>query len=241
MAPGRLLFFAFLVSLFTGVYGASQISVGVVIFAPFAFMEFKVWALATFLLLGSSLADEPKAAVSPAPSPSPSSSAASATMVEEIESPLPDGNPQEQPPTVLLPEPNFLPPPPAQTPGNETAYALASAEPKHTPEDDSRFKEIKDTAMGSSRANYLLKEAKGALSAEARKNFMRAYYYTVCAQMRRLDPNLRSMIQEYQAEEIQKIAAEGASARAKSKAHGHGALVSKNSTAKRRHHAYHEY
>jgi hypothetical protein len=203
-------------------------------------MEFKVWALAIFLLLGSSLADEPESAASPSPSPSPSP-AAPATMKEEIESPLPDGTPQEQPPTVLLPEPNFLPPPPAQTPGNETVYTLASAEPKHTPQDDSRFRQIKDSAMGSARANYLLKEARGALSTEARKNFMRAYYYTVCAQMRRLDPTLKSMIQEYQAEEIQKIAAEGGSAHAKSKAHAHGGLVLKSSTAKKRHHAYHEY
>jgi hypothetical protein len=202
-------------------------------------MEFKVWALAVFLLLGSSFADEPKSAASPSPLPSPA--AAPATMAEEIESALPDGTPQEQPPTVLLPEPNFLPPPPAQTPGNEAAYTLASAEPKHTPQDDSRFKEIKDTAMGSSRANYLLKEAKAALSTEARKNFMRAYYYTVCAQMRRLDPNLRPMIQAYESEEIQKIAAEGGGAHAKSKAHAHGGLVLKSSTAKKRRHAYHEY
>jgi len=202
-------------------------------------MEFKVWALAVFLLLGSSFADEPKSAASPSPLPSPA--AAPATMAEEIESALPDGTPQEQSPTVLLPEPNFLPPPPAQSPGNEAVYTLASAEPKHTPQDDSRFKEIKDTAMGSSRANYLLKEAKGALSTEARKNFMRAYYYTVCAQMRRLDPNLRPMIQAYESEEIQKIAAEGGGAHAKSKAHAHGGLVLKSSTAKKRRHAYHEY
>src|SRR6201984_3091893 len=137
-------------------------------------MGSNVWVLAIFLLLGSALADEPKSDASPFPSPS--AAPAPATMKEEIESPLPDGTPQEQPPTVLLPEPNFFPPPPAQTPGNETAYTLASAEPKHTPQDDSRFREIKDTAMGSSHANYLLKEAKGALSTEARKNFMRAYY-----------------------------------------------------------------
>jgi len=95
--------------------------------------------------------------------------------------------------------------------------------------------------MGSARANYLLKEAKGALSTEARKNFLRAYYYTICAQMRRLDPNLKPMIQAYEAEEIQKIAAEGGSARARSKAHSRGSLVSKSATAKKRHHAYREY
>ena len=198
-------------------------------------MEFKVWVLAVFILSGSALADEPKPASSPSSSPAP------ATMAAEIESPLPDGTPQEQPPTVLLPEPNFLPPPPAQTPGHETPFTMALAEAKHTPQDESRFKEIKDTAMGASRANYLLKEAKGALSTEARKNFMRAYYYTLCAQMRRLDPNLRPMIQAYETEEIQKIAAEGVSAHAKSKARARGSLVAKSSTAKKKHHGYREY
>ena len=118
---------------------------------------------------------------------------------------------------------------------------MASAEPKHTPQDESRFKEIKDAAMGSSRANYLMKEVKGALSTEARKNFLRAYYYTVCSQMRRLDPNLRPMIQVYETEEIQKIAAEGGTARAKTKARARGSLVSKSSTAKKRHRPYREY
>jgi hypothetical protein len=202
-------------------------------------MEFKVWVLAVFALSGSALADEPKSAASPPASPS--SSPGPATMAAEIESPLPDGTPQEQPPTVLLPEPNFLPPPPAQTRGNETPFTMASAEAKRTPQDESRFKEIKDAAMGGSRANYLLKEAKGALSTEARKNFMRAYYYTLCAQMRRLDPNLRPMIQAYETEEIQKIAAEGGSAHANSKARARGGLVSKSSTAKKRHHGYREY
>jgi hypothetical protein len=202
-------------------------------------MEFKVWALAMFLLTGSAFADEPQSGASPSPSSSPSSPPA--TMAAELESPLPDGTPQEQPPTVLLPEPNFLPPPPPQTPGNETPSTMASAEASRTPQDESRFKAIKDSAMASARANHLLKEAKGALSTEARKNFMRAYYYTVCAQMRRLDPNLKSMIQEYESGEIQKIAAEGGSSRAKSKAHAHGGLVSKNSTAKKKHHASREY
>jgi hypothetical protein len=204
-------------------------------------MEFKVWALAVVLVSGSALADEPKSAASPSPLPSPSPSPARSIEAAEVESPLPNGTPQEQLPTVLLPEPNFLPPPPTQTPGNETPVVLAAAEPRHTPEDESRFKEIKDAAMGSVRANYLMKEAKGALSTEARKNFLRAYYYTVCAQMRRLDPNLKGMIQEYQSEEIQKIAVEGGSGRGKTKAHARVALVSKSSTAKKKHRSYHEY
>jgi hypothetical protein len=201
-------------------------------------MEFTVWALAMFLLLGSAMADEPYAVTSPSPSPSP----APAVGLQVIESALPQGTPQEQAPTVLLPEPNFLPPPP-QTTGSETVLTMASAEGKRTPQDESRFKEITDSAMGSTRASYLLKEAKGALSTEARKNFLRAYYYTICAQMRRLDPNLKPMIQAYESEEIQKIAAEGGSShggKAKS-GRAHGGLVSRGSTAKKRHHSYREY
>jgi hypothetical protein len=202
-------------------------------------MEFTVWALAIFLLMGSVMADEPESETSTSPSPS----ATPATAPQVIESALPQGTPQEQPPTVLLPEPNFLPPPPAQTPGNETALTMASGEARRTPQDESRFKEIKDAAMGSVRANYLMKEAKGALSTEARKNFLRAYYYTVCAQMQRLDPNLKPMIQAYQSEEIQKIAAVGGSTHTgKTKSgHAHVGLVSRASTAKKKHHSYREY
>jgi len=202
-------------------------------------MEFTVWALAMFLLLGSAMADEPKSDTSPSSSPSP----APAVGPRVIESALPEGTPQEQAPTVLLPEPNFLPPPPPQTPGSETVLTMASAEGKRTPQDESRFKEIKDTAMGSARASYLMKEAKGALSGEARKNFMRAYYYTICAQMRRLDPNLKLLIQAYESEEIQKIAAEGGSGHGGKTKNGRtrGGLVSRASTAKKRHHSYREY
>jgi hypothetical protein len=206
-------------------------------------MEFKVWVLAMFLLVGSALADEPESAASPSlsSSPSPSPSPTPAITAAELESPLPEGTPQEQLPTVLLPEPNFLPPPPPQTPGNETPFTMATAEPRRTPQDESHFKEIKDTAMRSARAGYLLKEAKGALSTEARKNFMRAYYYTVCAQMRRLDPNLKPSIQAYEAEEIQKIAAEGGREHGKTKARVHGGLVSRSSIAKKRRHPYRDY
>jgi hypothetical protein len=204
-------------------------------------METKVWVLAVFLLVGSGLADEPQSAASPTLSPSPSPSPTPAITAAELESPLPEGTPQEQPPTVLLPEPNFLPPPPPQTPGNETPFTMEAAEPRRTPQDESHFKEIKDTAMGSARAGYLLKEAKGALSTEARKNFMRAYYYTVCAQMRRLDPNLRPMIQAYEVEEIHKIAAEGGKEHGKTKVHAHGSLVSRSLTAKKKRHPYRAY
>lgn len=201
-------------------------------------MELTVRALAMFLLMGSVLADEPESDTSPSPSPSP----AAVMAPQVIESALPEGTPQEQPPTVLLPEPNFLPPPPAQTPGSETVLAMAPDDGKRTPQDESRFKEIKDAAMGSARANYLMKEAKGALSSEARKNFLRAYYYTVCAQMRRLDPNLRPMIQAYESEEIQKIAVVGGSHAGKTKGgRAHVGLVSRASTAKKKHHSYRDY
>ena len=171
-------------------------------------MEFTVWALAIFLLLGSASADEPQ------PSSTPSPSAAPALKLDDFESPLPEGSPEGQTPPILLPEQNFLPPPPVLlSPGADGPVAI-SADTRPDPENESRFKEVKNTAMGSSRANYLLKEAKTALTGEARKNFMRAYYYTVCAQMRRIDPSLKLMIKSYENEEIQKLS-EGSSHLAK--------------------------
>src|SRR5258708_20629819 len=131
-------------------------------------MEFTVWALAMFLLLGSAMADEPKSDTSPSSSPSP----APAVGPRVIETALPEGTPQEQAPTVLLPEPNFLPPPPTQPPGTETVLTMAFADGMRTPQDESGFKEINDAAMGRPRPTYLMKEAKGALLAEARQHFI---------------------------------------------------------------------
>jgi hypothetical protein len=194
-------------------------------------MEFTVWALATFLII-SSAAAEPEPRPSPTPSPTP------AVLSPAIpESPLPDGLPQQQAPTILLPEPNLLPSPSKLSPGNDSPLGDTPYESKPELEDVSRFQKLKSAVMGSARANFLLKEANTALSNEARKNFMRAYYYTICAQMRRLDPSLKSVIKSYETEEIQKLGSENSSHGSKKKtAHSKNSSGSRLASAKRRHH-----
>jgi hypothetical protein len=195
-------------------------------------MEFTVRALATFLIISSAVA-EPEPRPSPTPSPIP---AALAPTIPE--SPLPDGLPQQQAPTILLPDPNFLPSPAKLSPGNDSPLGDAPEESKPELQDESRFQKLKSAVMGSARANYLLKEAKTALSNEARKNFMRAYYYTICAQMRRLDPSLKSVIKNYETEEIQKLGSESSSHGIKKKtAHPKNSSGSRLASAKRRHHS----
>jgi hypothetical protein len=198
-------------------------------------MESPVWALATFLIISSAVAEpEPP----PAPTPSPTPAHLTPPLLGNIESPLPGGVPQQQTPTVLLPAPNFLPPPPVKlSPGNDSPLGDAPDGSKPQPEDESRFQKLKGAAMGSARAGYLLKEAQDALSVEARKNFMRAYYYTICAQMRRLDPSLKSMIHNYETEEIQRLASENSSREINKKTpHSKNSSGSRLASAKRRHH-----
>ena len=66
--------------------------------------------------------------------------------------------------------------------------------------------EIRAIAMGNSRVLNLLQEAKSALTDEARREFMRAYYYTLCTQMRRLEPSLGESISAFERAEIRKLA-----------------------------------
>jgi hypothetical protein len=199
-------------------------------------MEFTVRALATFLIISSAVAEpEPR----PSPTPSPIPAALSPAIPE---SPLPDGLPQQQAPTILLPDPNFLPSPAKLSPGNDSPLGDTPYESKYEskPElqDETRFQKLKSAVMGSARANYLLKEAKTALSNEARKNFMRAYYYTICAQMRRLDPSLKSVIKNYETVEIEKLGSESSSHGIKKKtAHSKNSSGSRLASAKKRHHS----
>jgi hypothetical protein len=66
--------------------------------------------------------------------------------------------------------------------------------------------EIRAIAMDNGRVLNLLQEAKSALTDEARREFMRAYYYTLCTQMRRLEPSLSESISAFERAEIRKLA-----------------------------------
>ena len=139
--------------------------------------------------------------------------------LQTAEPPTPSGTPEPQsapdllpestalparPPDLRLPSPSVLKPPetnPAQT--EHTAVQLSPEEQIKT---RIRLSEIRTIAMRNPRVIALLQEAHSALTDEARREFMRAYYYTLCTRMRRLQPGLTEAITDYERSEIRGLA-----------------------------------
>jgi hypothetical protein len=132
---------------------------------------------------------------------------------------MPDGTPSLPAAPALLPKSDLLPaapptigplqpPNPSQLPGDETVVS-----PKVSPEqrkiEDNRLHMARVEAMSSAKAQRLLEESQKALDPEARRNYLRAYYYTVCAEMRRKEPGLRAAINDFEREQIHRLAREG--------------------------------
>jgi hypothetical protein len=69
-----------------------------------------------------------------------------------------------------------------------------------------RLLELRVVAERMPRATFLRKLADGALTDEAKREFMRAYHHTVCTEMRRLDPKISAAISEYERAQIQRLA-----------------------------------
>jgi hypothetical protein len=136
---------------------------------------------------------------------------------EEI--PTPSGTPEPQASPLLLPDSNRLPaqPPvigPLQPPdpkgdasdSRETAELTKPLSPEEQARNRIRLAEIKEIAMRNGRVVMLLKEANGALTDEAKREFMRAYYHTLCTRMRDLDPGLSRTISDFERTEIRTLA-----------------------------------
>jgi hypothetical protein len=149
--------------------------------------------------------------------PDPTAPSAAPKM-EEV--PTPTGAPEPQAAPELLPESHQLPaePPDLRLPSpsilkpegsNATQNPGASRQLSPEEEEKNRAKmvEIRKIAMSNARVLDLLEEAKGALTDEARREFMRAYYHTLCTRMRNLDPSLGEVISAFERAEIRKLAA----------------------------------
>jgi hypothetical protein len=135
------------------------------------------------------------------------------------EFPTPSGTPEPQASPVLLPGSNQLP---AQAPiigplqppapkgdasdSRETAEITKPLSPEEQARNRIRLAEIREIAMRNARVIMLQKEADGALTDEAKREFMRAYYHTLCTRMRDLDPGLSRTISEFERAEIRKLA-----------------------------------
>jgi hypothetical protein len=119
----------------------------------------------------------------------------------------------------LLPESNRLPvdPPNLRLPSPLTVNqdssdsasnpgAIKQPTPEEQEKNKSRLAEVRAIAIRNPRAVALLSEANAALSDEAKREFMRAYYHTLCTRMRNLEPGLGPMITAFERAEIRKLA-----------------------------------
>lgn len=133
---------------------------------------------------------------------------------------VPAGNPEPQAAPDLLPESNQLPalPPdlrlpspsilkPGESSSTQTPEALPPLSPEEKAKNQARLAEIRSIAMRNPKVIDILKMANGALSDEAKREFLRAYYHTLCTRMRYLDPKLGQTITAYERGEIRKLAA----------------------------------
>jgi hypothetical protein len=131
--------------------------------------------------------------------------------------PAASGAPEPQGAPELLPESLTLPAPPPElrlpapidllnpeaTPRTPSTVEISAEErAKAQP----RLLELRSVAERTPRAMYLLKLANGALTDEAKREFMRAYHHTVCLEMRRLDPRIRQVISDYERTQIRNLA-----------------------------------
>ena len=133
--------------------------------------------------------------------------------------PLPADSPEETaapellPNSVALPDPAPLYPNLSKTPKRGTAVVPSEAVPEPTPyvseeqrrKDEQRLEKIRALASRNPEAVALLRLASTALSVEARRNYLRAYYVTVCMRMREMEPRLGGYIREFERARIRAI------------------------------------
>jgi hypothetical protein len=165
---------------------------------------FVLVALFTVLVMAGALAQQPQA------SPNDEKQAAL---------PAASGSPEPQAAPELLPDSTTLPAAPAElrlpapinllNPESATRGAPApkvQLSPVELAKMQARLVELRVVAERMPRAVYLLKLANGAMTDEAKREFMRAYHYTVCTEMRRLDPRISPAINDYERTQIRRLA-----------------------------------
>jgi hypothetical protein len=151
------------------------------------------------------------------PSPTESSPESTATPQEQASpaptaSPTPTASPvpESQGVPELLPESKTLPPRPPETPlppdlipeGTKPPRpgppALNPASAEQQEKDKVRFRQIRTIAMRNPFAIYLLQQARRQRTDEGQREYMRAYYTTMCDQMRKLEPRLKPVIDAFE-------------------------------------------
>ena len=161
------------------------------------------------------LAQEAGQTPSPSPTPVPAEKSASP-------SPSPEASPSPSPqmPPELLPESKTLPPqPPASQPvpgapelrdlipeGTLPQVPTAPTKPlaSQQEQDKVRFRQLRTIAARNPYAIYLWEYAKWAKTEQSRREILRLYYQSMCAQMRRIEPRLKAMIDGFEQATVSK-------------------------------------
>jgi hypothetical protein len=150
------------------------------------------------------------------PSPTESLPQPTPTPQEEA-SPAPTASPAPQGVPELLPESKTLPVQPPETPlppdlipeGTKPkppglpAPNPASAEQQE--KDKVRFRQIRTIAQRNPFAIYLLGRAMLEKTAEGEREYLRAYYTTMCDQMRKLEPRLKPVIDIFEIGNVARV------------------------------------
>jgi hypothetical protein len=160
--------------------------------------------LSIILALGNAIAQQP---------------ATSPNREKPAELPAASGTPEPQTAPELLPDSTILPasPPELRLPApinlltpEAGLRAVPAAKVQLSPEEQARIQarlsQLRTVAERIPRAANLLRLAEGALSDEAKREFMRAYQHTVCNEMRRLEPRLQQGISDYERTQIRRLA-----------------------------------
>lgn len=138
----------------------------------------------------------PEEQASPAPTTSPAPTASPTPETQGVPELLPESKtlppqpPQTPLPPDLIPE-GTKPPPPGPPPVNP-----ASAE--QLEKDKVRFRQIRTIAMRNPFAIYLLRRARQERTDQGQREYLRAYYITMCDQMRKLEPRLKPVIDAFE-------------------------------------------
>ena len=157
-----------------------------------------LFPLALAVVMLPVLAQVPETPGIPLPADSPAASAAAPDLL---------------PRSDALPDPAPLYPNLSKAPKRGTAVTPAEAMPEPTPyiseeqrrKDEQRLEKIRALASRNPEAVALLRLASTALSVEARRNYLRAYYVTVCMRMREMEPRLGGYIRDFERERIRAI------------------------------------
>ena len=174
-------------------------------------MRFPLWSLAILLwTMGAALAQEP--------GPTPETSAPQTSLTPEEQSgetptaspkSVASPPPESQEPPPLLPESKTLPPQPVETvlPRDLIPEGAKPRIPGSIPnptsaeqleKDKIRFRQLRTIAVRDPYAVYFWRRSRSEHTDEMKREYLRVYYITMCEEMRKLEPRLKTMIDAFE-------------------------------------------